>query len=237
MSHCRECGTKLPDDEFARFCPNCGTRITDLKTFRTIEPSLTPRTKISWRIKSLIIAIIICLVATLLGAVFPMESREAQEIFEELKEFEKLTPTFRTATIYGNNLMHCLVMFTPFLGPFYGVYVFFSTGRALASIASVQAADPVIIFALTFVLPHAWIEYVSYALAISESFWLALMIVKHRFKGELSNVFKAISACALLLLSAAFIESYIISSLEEGLFDLLVEDLLECFSLHAQAFR
>ena len=215
MSHCRECGSRLPDDKFARFCPNCGAAVADLKTSRTIEPSPTLRSKISWRIKTLIIAIIICLVVTFFGAVLPIDPTEAQDIFEEFEELEKITPTFITATIYGNNLMHCVIMFTPFVGPFYGVYVLFSTGRALASIASVQGANPAGLFAVTFIFPHAWIEYVSYALAISESFWLGFMIVKRRFKGELANLFKAISACALLLLSAAFIESYLISFLVE----------------------
>ena len=213
MSHCRKCGIKLPEDKDARFCPNCGAPINDLKAIGITKQPVAVRKRRSWRIKSFIIAIIICLAITFFGAILPIDPIEAQEIFEGFRKFEDITPIFRTATIYGNNLMHCLLMFTPFVGPFYGGYVLFSTGKALAAIASVQGTSPIMLFALTFILPHAWIEYISYALAISESFWFAVMIIRHKFKFELPVLFKVVSACAFLLLSAAFIESFLISFL------------------------
>lgn len=215
MPYCSECGTRLPEDEEATFCPSCGAPVqAPSRTIGPVEVSRIRRIETSRRIESVAAAFIICLVATSFGAVLPIDPSEAQGISQEFEEIEDLISSpFSMAVIYGNNLMHCLAMFTPVVGPFYGLYVLFSTGRVLAALASIQGTSPALLLAFTFILPHAWIEYASYALALSESFWLALTISRHQLRGELANLFKMISACALLLLSAALIETYLISSL------------------------
>jgi len=85
--------------------------------------------------------------------------------------------------------------------------------KKAAALASTRGAAPFTLLILTFIFPHAWIEYVSYGIALSESIWFAIMILKRRVREELTNVFKAISAVALLLLAAAVIETYLISLL------------------------
>ena len=214
MPYCRKCGIKLPDEEGAKFCPNCGTPIVlqpvrpELK--RTLRVSRV-RVSRSNRLKSLAIAIIACLVVTSFGTVLPIDPSEAQNLLGEIEGVEKALSSFGVALIFGNNLMHCLIMFTPFLGPFYGFYVLYSTGRFVAATASLHGSNPLALMAFMLIFPHAWLEYVSYGIAISESFWLSLMIVRHRFKAELNTAFKMISICAFLLLAAAFVETYLIS--------------------------
>jgi len=234
MPYCQECGAKLPDEEKARFCPNCGAPMQPpSRIIKPVEVSRAAEREKSRRLESVIAATLICFIITFFGTVLPIDSAEAQAVFQEFSEFEKtfekVNPFFTIALFYGNNFMHSLAMFTPFVGPFYGFYVLFSTGRVIAAMAQVQRSNPLTLLIFTFVSPHSWIEYVSYGLALSESFWLALMILRHRFREELVNVFKAISACALLLLSAAFIETYLISSLtqEMELSDFFVENLFK----------
>jgi len=217
MTYCRQCGAKLPQDEEAKFCPNCGAPLQ--APSRILRPVEVPRKieKAPRRAGSIILAIVICFIVTGFGAVLPIDPEEAQGTSGEFSELEKLfreaSPFLRVALIYGNNLFHSLVMFTPFVGPFYGLYVLFSTGRVIAAVAFTEGVNPFSLLIYTFIFPHAWFEYVAYGIALSESFWFTLMILRRRFREELANVFKAISVCALLLLFAALIETYLISSL------------------------
>ena len=41
MSYCGQCGTRLPHDEDARFCPKCGVPIANPEASRTTQPSPT----------------------------------------------------------------------------------------------------------------------------------------------------------------------------------------------------
>jgi len=218
MPYCRECGTRIPNDEEAKFCPNCGAFMqAQSQIAKPLEVSWPIERKTSRRIRTIIAAILASLVATSFGAILPINSSEAQGIRNEFGEMEDIlenaSPFFEIAMIYGNNLMHSLAMFTPFVGPIYGSYVFFSTGRIVAAMASIQGTNTLTLLMLTFVFPHAWIEYLSYGVALSESFWLSLEIFRRRFRDELSNLFKAVFVCALLLLSAALIETSLISFL------------------------
>lgn len=167
--------------------------------------------------KVLALATLVCFAVTAFGAVLPIDSSEASGGSQELGKVEQILDSmdtiYRVALIFGNNLMNSMVMLTPFLGPLYGSFVLFSTGRIIAALASTRGADPFTLLILTFIFPHAWIEYVSYGIALSESIWFAIMILKRRVREELTNVFKAISAVALLLLAAAVIETYLISLL------------------------
>lgn len=215
MAYCRKCGVKLPDEEGARFCPNCGTPIIPQPTCeelkrRRLRVSRPGISRLN-RIKSLAIAIVACLIVTSFGAALPMNSSEAQNLLREIEGIEKTLSSFGIALIFGNNLMHCLIMFMPFLGPFYGFYILYSTGRVIAATASAYGGNPLGLMVFLFIFPHAWLEYISYGIAISESFWLSLMLVRRQVKTELNNAFKAISICAFLLLAAAFIETYLIS--------------------------
>jgi len=214
MPYCRECGMRLPENEEAKFCPNCGSPIEASPVIaRRVEVSRRTKMITLWRIETIAVAVVISLAATFVGVALPIDWSEARAISQELGELEKVPSLFSMAMIYGNNLMHTLAMFTPFAGPFYGAYVLFSTGRVIAAMAAIQGSSPVQLLIYTLIFPHAWIEYASYALALSESFWVTSAILRHRFRAELDNLFKAISACALLLLSAAFIETSLISLL------------------------
>jgi len=130
MPYCQKCGTTLPDDEEARFCPNCGASIqAPSRIAKPIEFSRKIRTERSRRTGSIIVAIAICFIITAFGAILPIDSSEAQGTSQEFVKlenvFEKVSPFFRMTMIYGNNLMHSLVTFIPFVGPLYGSYVLF----------------------------------------------------------------------------------------------------------------
>jgi len=163
------------------------------------------------RALTITLVFIASLAVTFAGALSSMSTSEAQGISEEVEE--TLPSLMSVSAIFGNNFMHCLIMFIPVLGPFYAFYVLYSTGRVLAALAIVRGINPGALFGLTFLFPHAWIEYAAYALAISQSVWLVLGIAQRRFKAEAKNTGISIAVCALLLLSAAAIEMALLQKL------------------------
>jgi len=214
MPYCHRCGVVLPDVEGAKFCPNCGTLVTAKTLDRGQSSGLRPIKQgisRSSRMKGSVIAAIACLIVISIGALLPVDPYEAQYLLQEFEGIEEALSSFGVVLIFGNNLMHSLIMFTPLLGPVYGSYVLYSTGRVVAAAASINGVNPAVLLVLTLAFPHAWLEFISYGIALSESFWLTLMIARHGLKTELSSAAKAIAICALALLAAALVEIFLIS--------------------------
>lgn len=161
------------------------------------------------RIFSVAVFLVASLIVTSVAAVMPMTLSEAQKIREELEKIEEL---INVPLIFGNNFMHCLIMFTPFLGPVWGFYVLYNTGRAINAIALTEMPriNPIFVFASLFLFPVAWMEYIAYATAMSQSVWLTWQILQRKFKKESFKTCVLITFCALLLLLAAVIEIAII---------------------------
>jgi len=219
MPYCTRCGIKLPEDKEARFCPNCGAPIL-LGMHGYIKVKKEKREPLhavshKSRFLSFLAILFLCVLVTSAGALSRIDGSQAQLIFEDFKEIEKMLRTAGVQLIFGNNMMYCLSMFIPFIGPISGFYVLYSTGRILAALSNVLGTDPLLLFLSLMIYPHAWLEYVSYSLAISESVWLSFYMFKYRFKGlrnEAINAAKYISICAVFLLAGAIIEMSLITS-------------------------
>jgi len=213
MSYCTRCGIKLPEDEEVRFCPNCGAPVF-FKAQRRIEDKKEARRPLQVasrksRLLTFLFALFLCVAVTSAGALSKIDNSEAQIIIEDFEKIEKMLQTAGVQLIFGNNMMYCLVMFIPFVGPISGFYVLYSTGKVLAALSSILGTDPMLLFLSLLIYPHAWLEYASYSLAVSESMLLSFYALKYRFKGiraEAINVAKYISICAVLLLAGALVE-------------------------------
>jgi len=213
MPYCTKCGMKLPEDKEARFCPNCGAPIRAVYR-RTEAEEIRP---ISGLKRSLLFSavLLLCLIVTSAGALSNVNVTEAKTIVKDFNEMEEIIKKVGVRLIFGNNLMYCLVMFIPFIGPISGFYVLYSTGKVLAAISQTVGANPLILLMSIMIFPHAWLEYISYSLAITEGILLSIYIVKYRFRGvraEAMNVAKYIAVCSILLLIGAAIEMMLISS-------------------------
>jgi len=220
MRYCIKCGARLPEDLTAQFCPNCGFHVDgQLPQERTYEPITAFRREVRiasfrTRILVLFVAFVICFAITASGAMSVIGASEAQDLTGQFSNLDQLLNAAGLEFIFGNNLKHCLIMFVPGAGPFYGGFVLYSTGRVIAALGATESVNPLGLLVALFIYPHAWLEYISYSLAISESFWLVFALVKFGAKGfrnEVSTAAKIIAVCAVLLLLAAFAEMYIIS--------------------------
>ncbi|MGQ9565857.1 MAG: stage II sporulation protein M [Candidatus Bathyarchaeales archaeon] len=162
--------------------------------------------RLLWVFVFFVVAIIVMAV----GASLPVNKLEAEKFYEEFKTESQYIDT--VPFIFGNNFMHTLIMFVPFLGPIYGMFVFFNTGIILAMIAVASGVNVALLFAVLFLFPHAWLEFLAYSLALSQSLLLALAIFKGRLKQELKRACIVVTVCALILLLAAVVEVILISS-------------------------
>ncbi len=225
MPYCTRCGFKIPEEEGARFCPNCGAPLTHAITPKEevkigevkVGGAGRLRKALSNRVVTAVILAIVGFLTTLAGSLSSVNIAEAQGMVNQLDELrklvEQLTLDIQFKFIFGNNLMHCLFMFTPVLGPPYGLYVLYQTGRFIAATGVINGVNPLLLLFTTFLFPHAIMEYIAYGIAMSESLWLLYMAAKRRLRAELVNACKAIALAAVLLLAAAFIEVWTIQLL------------------------
>ena len=221
MSRCSRCGFKIPEDEEARFCPNCGAPlrlVVQPPTYAetsTLEDRL-PKVSISKRFMLVAVFFAVGFASTIAGALSSMDSSEAQMILRETENVRNIilnAPEIGVAVIFGNNLIHCLFMFVPVLGIIHGVYVLYSTGRVLAAMGAIHGGNPLLLLLSVMVFPHAVMEYVAYSLALSESFWITYTAAKGGLKAlkqELNSAPKMITASTVILLLAAVIEVLIL---------------------------
>jgi len=211
---------RLPEDATAQFCPNCGAILAvQLPYEKPHGPVMELRRGLNiatfkTRIIVLLIAFVLCLAITASGAMSNIRASEAHDITGQFDKIDEWLNTIGLEFIFGNNLKHCIIMFVPGLGAFYGCFVLYSTGRVLAALGVTAGVNPLGLFITLFIYPYAWLEYLSYSLAISESFWLIYATTRFRKRGlrnELSTAAKIIAICAVLLLLAAFAEMYVIT--------------------------
>jgi uncharacterized membrane protein SpoIIM required for sporulation len=168
------------------------------------------------RIKRILTTFLILLLAfliTFIGTVTPMTQEKAETTRRELEKFERIPDEFTFQLIFGNNFYLCLLMFLPFLGPILGFYVLYNTGQAIGAIAITRGFNPAAMFITLFIFPFAWMEYIAYSIAISQSFWLTLSIFRRRFKVEFLKTCIFIVLCAIILIIAALIETILLISI------------------------
>lgn len=165
----------------------------------------TLRFDIQTRIVITIIFLIAALIVTAVGVVvFKIDVSEAQRLKEEIQEeFEQFNdPRF----IFGNNLLHTLIMFAPIIGPIWGSFVLFNTGTLIAVLGIADGIPPILYFLLLFVTPVLWLEFGVYSIAMAQSVILFVQMLRHRSKKEAVRTCILVTVCALILLLSAVVE-------------------------------
>lgn len=162
------------------------------------------------RILTIATFFLLSIIITVAGALTPLSLEEANEIGQQLEEMRE---TVNVQLIFGNNFMICLVMFVPFVGPFFGCYVLYNTGIVIAAESITQGLSPLVVLVFLFVFPFTWLEFLAYSVAFAESVWLTWRIIRRDSKKEIVNACILISICAVTLLAAAIVEMALISYL------------------------
>jgi hypothetical protein len=115
-------------------------------------------------------------------------------------------------------------MFIPLAGFGIGMFILFSTGQAFRAIFELQAASgaasssaaasispTTAILLLVLIGAVFLLEYVSYAIAMTESIWMFRRLLQNRWRGELKYLLIAIGIVALLLIIGALVETLTLS--------------------------
>jgi len=175
------------------------------------------------RIYSTLFVLILAVVATLAGMLVPLSPEEAQMISDQLNRTitENTAQGTLISTIFLNNFSLCLLMFIPLAGLAIGLFILFSTGMAFRAVFDMQAASGIssatpeiqistALLVLVLVAATFLLEYVSYAIGMTESVWLFRRLL-HRRWSELKSALKLIGLVALLLIIGALVETWALS--------------------------
>jgi hypothetical protein len=150
--------------------------------------------------------------ATMAGVLTPLSPKDAASINYEIDQVRK---NVSVQYIFGNNLMICMIMFVPIIGPIFGFVALYNTGVVISAQSMLPAAHGipalVLLFAL-FVYPSTWMEFISYSTGLSESVWLIRRFMNHNGRREIKNAAILIAIVAAVLLVAAAIETGLILS-------------------------
>jgi hypothetical protein len=101
-----------------------------------------------------------------------MTKQEADQINQQISD---LRDNISVQYIFGNNLLICLIMFIPAVGPIFGFYALYNTGAAIEAqiiASSTTGISPLLAFFVLFLFPFTWLEFISYSTAFAESVWL-----------------------------------------------------------------
>lgn len=168
------------------------------------------------RILTVIFFLLTSLLTTFAGALTPLSMEKAEEINKEVEKIQKSVSEadlFRgTTIIFGNNFVLCLLFFVPFLGPIFGFSILYNTGVVVAAQSVSKGINPVLALLSLFIFPFAWLEFLAYSIAFTQSFWLIFRTMQRAWKKEFINTCIMVTICAVILLIAAIIEMAIIQA-------------------------
>jgi uncharacterized membrane protein SpoIIM required for sporulation len=175
-------------------------------------PFWTDASSFNKRLITIALVFIAAMIAMGLSTLTPMSSQDAENTFNELNQTVTTLKDngLSLQYIFGNNLMITVMMFMPFIGPLIGFYVFYNTGVVIGAQSIHFHVHPLAGFAVLWLTPVAWLEFVSYSTAIAASLWLSWRLMHNGARHELGNTSKFFSVCTLILLLGAIIETLMI---------------------------
>ena len=155
---------------------------------------------------------VVALIVTAAGALTPLSIQDANSLNQEI---EQLRQNISVQYVFGNNLMLCLPMFIPFVGPVFGLWVMYNTGVVIAAetIAVSPQVSPLLTLLTLFLFPFTWMEFISYSTGFAESVWLIRRGMQGMGKREIKNAAILIAIVAVILLLAAIVEVALIQAL------------------------
>lgn len=170
-----------------------------------IEKLQTIRFSMQTRIIVTVVFLVVALTVTTVGVlVLRIDVSKAQKLSEEVREdFDRFNDA---RFIFGNNLLHTLIMFVPIIGPIWGSFVLFNTGNIIAAFAVADGFPPILYFLFYFLVPIFWLEFGVYSTAMAQSAVWLLQLLRHRGKKEAVRTCILVTFCALILLLSAIIE-------------------------------
>jgi uncharacterized membrane protein SpoIIM required for sporulation len=167
---------------------------------------------------TIIACFLFCIILTVAGTLSPISAEYSKDtnnqVDQERLHIENAGVLSGGLLIFENNFLIDLVMFVPIVGPIFGSYVMYNTGRAINAESNspnnTSHLPGVVLILLLFVFPDTWLEFIAYSTAFAASIWLTWSIIKRRGGHEITRTAEFVAICGGLLLLGAFIEAYLI---------------------------
>jgi uncharacterized membrane protein SpoIIM required for sporulation len=160
------------------------------------------------------VAVLVIELTIFFGAMsYPLDPAQQQSLNQEGQQLVQSVnsggPLDTFFGIFLNNVRIGLIEAIPFVGPVFLGYSIFYTGEVLQAFAvsSNPPISPLILGAVTFVFPHALIEFAGYAVAVTAGVMLIWAGIKKRLRTEIKTYAQEVLIAGAILLVAAATET------------------------------
>jgi len=157
-----------------------------------------------WRWYPLPATYLALILAFYIGATTMLSSEDASALSQFWGELFNSINT--PIDIFLNNAVIALIMFVPFIGALFAMYVGYNSGLVISAMSQTNNMNPVSVLLLTVANPIAFMEFMAYALAITQGILLVYSIYQKRLRQETRNAAITIAIVLALLLVEAFLE-------------------------------
>jgi len=168
---------------------------------------LFERRRLFFILAVLVVELVIFFVATSI----PIDATTQRSLQNEAKNLAGTTgnlgPTDLFLFIFTHNAMIALGEMIPILGGFLWVFSIYTTGQIIASVALSQGFPGLLYGVLVLVLPFAIVELSAYAVAVASGTLLLVAWRRHRLRKEMRVLALEIGLVAVMLLTAAAMET------------------------------
>ncbi len=149
------------------------------------------------------------------GAMTDVSDEEANDF---VQEFLSQTESIDGAGIFLNNALASFPMFVPGFGMAWGLYTGWSTGYGFAALVTMAPGlSEIQPLSILYMSPFGLIELAAYSIAMSRSFYIIYALIKRINPLSLIKYsLIEIGVVAVLLLTGAYLEEYLISLAQES---------------------
>ena len=153
----------------------------------------------------------------LIGAIFvgtfappdPVLNEELERLLEEVQKGGY-------AMVFLNNAMIAMTFFVPLLGLGSAFMTSYTTGAAMSVVASTAGANAQALFVTMMLMPHSWMEFLAYSLALTENVVLLQKLVSKKGLENELGPFLASVVLALALLALGTLTELITINIISG---------------------
>src|SRR5207245_1023435 len=169
----------------------------------------------SRRLLLFLAVLVIELTVFFVAMAFPLDPAQQRSLNQEGQQLVQSVngggPLDTFSGIFLNNVRIALIEAIPFVGPVFLGYSIFYTGEVLQAFAlsANPPLPPLILGAVTFVLPHSLIEFAGYAVAVTAGVMLIWAGIKKRLRTEFKVYAREVVIAEGVLLVAAATETLV----------------------------
>lgn len=166
----------------------------------------------SW-FKAFSILLLLLVAVGFLGSSKPLSEPEARSVLEEASRL--LPRELNAKAIFINNLRAAVLMMIPALGLPIAFIISYKTGVVVSALGARVGVPGFLILTTVAAKPFFWLEFTAYSASATQSFFLALRLLRggRGLRLELRRTFIIAGFATLLLLAGAFIELWFIRAM------------------------